>query len=359
MPWQPMQNRRMHRKFSRIYREACKPGRMIPYEYEQDKDRFVIFSDHHKGDGSAADDFRKNGSLYDHALSFYWKEGYRLVVLGDNEELWENSFDTILLRYRKIIEKEIAMAPQNPEKKKIRIWGNHDKEVSLRRFQRYCESHDESIFNTTDYREGLCLGKDIFLIHGHQGRFFEDKAWRVSRWAVQFVWKCIQKLFNIGIDGPAENFRISDSLERQYYAWAKKQGILLICGHTHRAIFGSLTHFDRLQEDIQNLKAQHKNLPEKEKEHMKKKITAKEGELRAILRSRLGIKPMSFEDSPVKSVPCYFNAGCCGYTNGITCLEIDRGSIRLIKWNRKDKSRSIFVKGNVQKILFQIQTQNS
>jgi len=83
-----MSRQRMSRKFNRIYKNARKPGNKIPIDFE--KDSFVFFSDHHKGDASPADDFKKNTELYTSALSFYKKERYSLIVLGDNEELWEN-----------------------------------------------------------------------------------------------------------------------------------------------------------------------------------------------------------------------------------------------------------------------------
>ena len=44
-----MLRQRMSRKFNKIYKNAKKPGNKIPFDFE--KDRVVIFSDHHKGDG--------------------------------------------------------------------------------------------------------------------------------------------------------------------------------------------------------------------------------------------------------------------------------------------------------------------
>lgn len=340
---------RMEKKFNQIYKEAAKPKNIIPLSFE--KDRIVIFSDHHKGDNSSADDFRKNAFLYSSALSYYQKEGYMLIVLGDNEELWENSYDKILCNYKELIEKEIEIALESPSKKKIRLWGNHDKEVSLKMFKKYCKTQHENILDNIDYREGLCLGGGIFLIHGHQGRFFDDIAWKLSRWAVQFVWKTIQKLLHIGIDGPAENFKIRDDLELKYYQWAKKNKVLLICGHTHRAIFGSLTHLDCLQIAIHHLKIKLKETPFIEREKIEKEIRRKKAQIEKILIRRLGKTPKSFEENSARPVPCYFNDGCCGYTNGITCIEIDKGIIRLIKWQRQKKKRIILFERNLQLLL--------
>lgn len=334
-----MLRQRMSRKFNRIYRNAKKPENKIPIDFE--KDRFVIFSDHHKGDASPADDFKKNAELYAMALAFYRKQGYALIVLGDNEELWENQYEEILLFHRKIIQQEIEMAPEAPDKKKIRIWGNHDKEVTVRRFKKRSSTWEKNILENVDHREGLCLGKDIFLIHGHQGRFFEDQAWKLSRFAVHFVWKTIQKLLHIGLDGPIENFRIRDDLELNYYLWAKKNKVLLICGHTHRAIFGSMTHFDRLQLDIHRLEQTSEHASQEEKKAKEQEIRDKKTEVEKILSHRLGKVPKSFEQGGKWPIPCYFNDGCCGYTNGMTCIEIDKNVVRLIKWQRQDNQRII------------------
>jgi len=339
----------MQHKFSRLYQAACQPENQIAFD--PNEDRLVIFSDHHKGDGSPADDFKKNADLYATALAAYAEQGFKLIVLGDSEELWENSFEQVLVRYEDLIRNENALALTGPTGKKIRIWGNHDKEVSLRRFRRDPKNLNRPWVDEVEYRECLCLGPDIFLIHGHQGRFFEDKAWRLSRWAVQFIWKTIQKILHIGIDGPAENITLREGLEMQYYQWAKDQKLLLICGHTHQAIFASLTHYDRLQMDIKRLETELNLAPLGHRSGIASQIKEKQQHIKEILWQSLGYSPKSFETPVEKSLPCYFNSGCCGYTNGITCLEIEMGKIRLIKWQRDTKQRRVLVQDNLQTIL--------
>lgn len=344
-----MLRQRMIRKFDRIYKEARKDKNRIPIDFETD--RYVIFSDHHKGDASPADDFHKNAELYSAALSYYQKSGYSLIVLGDNEELWENRYEEILPHYKKLIRLEIMMALESSQKRKIRMWGNHDKEVSLLRFKNRFLAGQDSFLKNVDHKEGLCLGEDIFLVHGHQGRFFEDKAWRLSRWAVHFIWKTTQKLLQIGVDGPIENFKIRDDLELNYYRWAKKNRVLLICGHTHRAIFGSLTHFDHLHIERQRLENSLAHSKQEETADIESRIADIRAEIKTILADRAGKKPKSFELDGSRPVPCYFNDGCCGYTNGITCIEIDRDAIRLIKWQRKGNQRIIYAEKDIRMLL--------
>ena len=48
-------------------------------------ERYVIFSDQHKGGRTLADDFLPCENTYRKALSYYYQQGYTLVVLGDVE----------------------------------------------------------------------------------------------------------------------------------------------------------------------------------------------------------------------------------------------------------------------------------
>ncbi|MFN2110791.1 MAG: hypothetical protein ACK2UI_14135, partial [Anaerolineae bacterium] len=52
-------------------------------------DKYVIFSDLHKGTRNRADDFWRAERAYNAALAYYYRMGYTLVLLGDIEELWE------------------------------------------------------------------------------------------------------------------------------------------------------------------------------------------------------------------------------------------------------------------------------
>ena len=69
-------------------------------------ERIVIFSDHHRGTGDQADDFRHCEHAYTAALGYYLEEGYRLFLLGDVEELWEERAQPVIDHYRAVIELE-------------------------------------------------------------------------------------------------------------------------------------------------------------------------------------------------------------------------------------------------------------
>lgn len=53
-------------------------------------DKYVLFSDCHRGNGTHNDNFLKNEHLYLAALRHYNRLGYTYIELGDGDELWEN-----------------------------------------------------------------------------------------------------------------------------------------------------------------------------------------------------------------------------------------------------------------------------
>ncbi|MFA9452400.1 MAG: hypothetical protein ACERK6_00675 [Candidatus Aminicenantaceae bacterium] len=344
----------MQQKFSRLYCRALEPANRIPFAMESD--RLVLFSDHHKGDRSAADDFSKNSGVYEAALDFYAAGGFRLLVLGDNEELWKNTYARVKEHYSDLITREVDLALSGQDGRKIRIWGNHDKELSLRRLRKTIRMDEKDPLHGIDLREGVCLGPDIFLIHGHQGRFFEDKAWRISRWAVQFIWRTIQRILHIGIDGPMENVAVREGLEMQYYRWAESQRVLMICGHTHRAVFASQTRFDRLDREVRALRLENAGAAPPRRQELDRQIREKEHHMARIQTRHGGKSPRSFAEPAESALPCYFNDGCCGYTNGITCIEIDKGEIRLVKWQHEPLCRTVLVQDDLKQILHHIKT---
>ncbi|MBW6487140.1 MAG: hypothetical protein K0B01_13420 [Syntrophobacterales bacterium] len=64
--------------------------KVITHELKADS-RYIVFSDCHRGDGSAGDEFARNSMVYKFALEHYLRLGFTLIELGDAEELWENS----------------------------------------------------------------------------------------------------------------------------------------------------------------------------------------------------------------------------------------------------------------------------
>ena len=64
--------------------------------------KIIIFSDHHRGRMDGADDFYNNQNSYEKALSQYLEKDFKLVLLGDVEEFWENTIPKVMSQYKNI-----------------------------------------------------------------------------------------------------------------------------------------------------------------------------------------------------------------------------------------------------------------
>lgn len=260
---------------------AYKAAPRIPFD---DTDKFILFSDCHRGDNSFADEFANNRNIYFHALTHYYNEGFTYCELGDGDELWENlDFNTIFEAHQNVFELMVKFYKQD---RLHRLIGNHD---MVYRSQRYVEKHLFSYFNKITgqneplfpgivFTEGLILehrhtGQELFLFHGHQADWMNYHGWRFNRFLVQALWRPLQ-VFGIGDPtSPARNYRELIKVEKRCKRWIKEHGnAIAITGHTHRPRF-----------------------------------------------------PEPHE------IPL-FNDGSCVHPRSITGLEIENGHISLIKW---------------------------
>lgn len=316
-------------------------------EEDLSKEKFIIFSDQHIGDGKwGSDDFQRNREIYYTALIHYYGNGFNLISVGDTEELWECDFDKILKFNCEIYEIEKLFLS---EKRLIRIFGNHDIFWSIESFRK-----KNYIFSDIDIVESILINGKIFIAHGHQGELESDILWPLSRWIVRHIWKPFQRLTGIPSNSPVQNWKVRDKREEAYYQWAKKRKILFIAGHTHRAMFESLSKIDRLKIKVEALKKSLEALKEEEKDIVIEEIDKLNKMIeKSLIENRDGNPERRLErEIPV---PCYFNSGCCLYPNGITGIEIENGFIRLVKWERVDKvERKIFEEESLEKILAEI-----
>ncbi len=54
---------------------------------------------------------------------------------------------------------------------------------------------------------------------------------------------------------------------------------------------------------------------------------------------KLRSKTSAIDTLVTNKQPCYFNAGCCSFSDGeITGIEIKNGAIGLVKWNKEERN---------------------
>ncbi|MXV49821.1 metallophosphoesterase [Pedobacter sp. HMF7647] len=314
--------RRVHGSLTRLYHSIInKPGGKGFVVNFSAEDKFIIFSDHHKGAKDGADDFKCSEHNFLSALDFYNKNGFTYVCLGDSEELWENTLLQVSRHNKKSFEAEKQFLERGAF---IKIFGNHDlywgndplAPVSLNLIYGQPVKISEGLILQTEIN-GSKL--EIFLTHGHQGDSQSDGNW-FSKWFVSTVWAPFQSYLRINPNTPANNNQLKTLHNRFMYEWsARYKNLVLITGHTHQPVFASLTHLEMLYRDLSAAKKA--NDSQLSKQLMKKiDLLTGQGDL--------------IPDFPVYK-PSYFNSGCCCYDDGdITGIEIADGNILLVKWKR-------------------------
>jgi predicted phosphodiesterase len=221
--------------------------------------RFIVFSDCHRGDGSAGDEFARNSMTYKFALEYYLSGGFTCIELGDAEELWENSdFAQIYITHTSVYDLLVKFHDPDPDRTRyIKIWGNHDLDWQGD------PGPLKSIFPQIEVYEAALLdageGGRVVLLHGHQADpvCYGWRA-RLARWGIRHLWRGLQ---NINIGDPttraAENPGRCNAIDEELMALARgvPDGNLrdfasllpttVVAGHTHRPVFAGLSLTER------------------------------------------------------------------------------------------------------------------
>ena len=315
---------RVHTALTELYQHCIKnPGKKgLVLEMDAAHARFIIFSDQHKGAKDGSDDFMNAEPTYLQALQYYLEQDFHFISLGDEEELWENLLGPVKANNKKTIalQKEFLL-----QQRYTKVFGNHD---TFWNNDPFAGMQLKSMYHSTvAIYEAVLLNLkieqsvvNIFLTHGHQGDGLSDTNW-FSAWFVGRVWAPLQSFLNLNPNLPATNDQLKTLHNRFMYEWSKQENNpILITGHTHQPVFASLTHLEKL---YQQLDIARRNKEEEAIDVLTKKIRYVQEEYDYVINNYN------------KTKPCYFNSGCCCFTDGdITGIEIADAEIRLIKWHK-------------------------
>lgn len=295
-----------------------KEGIIVPFDLASGK--FIIFSDQHKGARDFADDFRLSEKNYIAALNYYFDNNFSMICLGDCEELWENKPDVVIEKNQADLQLEAKFLAYD---RYYRVFGNHDLEW---KYDLQRNLYLKKIFgDKLKVYEGLVLSTQynnrdycIFLSHGHQGDKKSDGNW-FSTWVVAAIWTPIQRFLEISINSMSDSFELVDKHNIMMYEWsAEQKDLLFISGHTHKPVFASLDHIERLNKQL--AAARDRN-----------DAAAAQAITEELEKRKAEYAGKQFHKTMVK--PSYFNTGCCCFSDGdITGIEIEGDDIRLIKW---------------------------
>lgn len=267
------------KRLAKSYKEA-------EIEYFDKDSKYIFFSDMHRGDDSVSDEFARNQAIILHALNYYHHNSYIYVEAGDGDELWEHKkFKHIRLAHKDIF---IVLKKFFDDDKLRVLYGNHNIFLKNKDYVRknYYEFYDEYNQKRVDLLHGIkplealllrhrTTNQEILVVHGHQGDLMNDQFWYISMFLLRYFWRYLHIVGFSNPSSPARNHYKRHKVERNYNKWIKKQKVMLICGHTHRAKF------------------------------------------------------------PKKDELPYFNTGCCINTRGIPGIEIVNDNILMVDWRIK------------------------
>lgn len=229
-------------RLNKAYREAKK----ISFS---EKDKFILFSDCHRGDSSFADDFANNRNIYFHALNYYYKNEFTYIELGDGDELWENLFFKDIFEANKNV--YLLMQKFFNSNRLHLLYGNHDfvyknpstvKKLLTEYFEPK-EGKKLPLFPNIQLHEAIVLqnettNQELFLTHGHQADFMNYVGWKINRILVRILWKPLQVWGIKDPTSPAKNYIELVKVERRIKKWVvANNNIITITGHTHRPRF--------------------------------------------------------------------------------------------------------------------------
>jgi len=296
--------------------------------------KYVIISDMHMGNGEKADDFRKNKDAVVRTFNYYKDEGYSLILLGDVEELWQFTADEVADTYNDSVYEAIRAFGDD---KVYRVFGNHDLDWKTKDPIRSKSSLAYDVYEGIKLKDTNGVPK-ILLIHGHQGTKDSDKNSFFSRAAVM-IYRYLEPFVKIDKTPEAPRSTILKSFEKDRFKWARKKNIILICGHTHRAVFNSKSKIDINKEKIREL--QNRLLSNAEIGPAMASILTEMDKLNDDIayEKKLGREFQSLGRDPA---PHYFNTGCALYEDGLTVIEIASNKIKLVKWHKKITGGNLF-----------------
>ena len=113
-----------------VYQNALE----IPFN---NKSKFIIFSDTHRGDGSLSDEFTRNQNIFNFALNYYYEHEFTLIEAGDGDELWEHKNYSVVINAH--LESFNMLQRFHDDNRYYRIYGNHDI---------YLKDHNKHYFST-------------------------------------------------------------------------------------------------------------------------------------------------------------------------------------------------------------------
>jgi predicted phosphodiesterase len=317
-------------------------------DLRQEGIKVLVISDLHMGCGPR-DDLAPNGALLATMLEhYYYPGGWHLVLNGDVEELYRYSLHAIQKQW----------AP---------LYALFDRFAGAGRLFKTLGNHDEDLVFEKNYPYPLCQALRIesahlpvFVYHGHQSSPLYTEYNALARSLVRYI----LKPFGIRNISAARSPHRRFYVEKKAYAFSMEHRCISIIGHTHRALFESLSRFDFIRFEIERLCRDYPASEGREKKRIAAEVEALRSDLGKLKRSeRRDVRTSLYGgggsaggsgsaggagfagDIPV---PCLFNSGSAISRRGINAIELDGEKIALVYWFTEEAGRKFISRGNYE-----------
>ncbi len=281
------------------------------------RDKIIIFSDLHMGNGGPADDFLKNSGLFQYVLEHYYlKRRFHLILNGDVEELQKFNLKAVLQRWQSVY---TLFRGFDRKKRLFKLLGNHDDGLQF-----YIPVRDH--FKLYEALRLEYKHKHLFVFHGHQASIVYEKFNNIIR----FFLKVFANPLHIKNYSVAGDNRKKNRLEKRVYGFARSNKIISLIGHTHRPLFESLSKLEAYRQKIDELCREYPRQSSKARAETKNVLDTLKNELENMAITKENYIPSIYDQHLV--VPCVFNSGCVIGKRGITGIELTGGEIALVHW---------------------------
>lgn len=284
----------------------------------------VVISDLHMGNGGSRDDLEKNGALVKEVLEdWYFPRGHTLVLNGDIEELQRFTLPEIRGHWADL----------------YRIF---DRYAAAGRLRKIVGNHDLALLDEPDYPYPLlqALRLDVgsrpyYIYHGHQASAVFVKYNHLVRSFLRYVAN------PLGI----KNYSVSKDrrrrfvVEKRIYRFSRSEGLVSVIGHTHRPLFESLSKYDFLKFEIENLCREYADAGQERRDAIGPRVWSLKKEFAKMAKKdkKRSLRSSLYGDELL--VPCLFNSGCAIGKKGVTLLEFTPRDVSLVYWYPQGKAK--------------------
>ena len=274
------------------------------------------------GNGGHTDDFVANAELFSEVLDRrYFSAGYSLILNGDIEELQRFRLADIRRQWRSTYE----LFDRFEQSDRLdRLVGNHDMALLTN------PDHPFRVKHALRYR---FHDNPLFVFHGHQTL----KRFERHNKLVGFTLRYLANPLRIPNFSVAHDSRKRFRTEEEVYAFSAANRVLSMIGHTHRPLFQSMSKTDSLRFEIERLCRKYPKASEKKRRQIEMIVASHKLEL-SRARAHDGDTDIGSLYDANLLIPCLFNSGTVIGKRGMTCLEIDDGSIALVHWFDRRRS---------------------